>query len=99
MSSSGAKRGNGHTTDVKLTFLVAALRCFPQWAIWLPQQGQWTAVRTKHGMRPGEQAQLVWVQASSAGQLCRQMQRAERQLQTEARRRARQLAATDGHQP
>jgi hypothetical protein len=85
-------------TDVKLTFLVAALRRFPQWAIWLPQQGHWTAVRTKHGMRPGEQAQLIWVQASSAGQLCKQMQQAERRLQSEARREARQLAATDGQQ-
>lgn len=58
-------------------FLVALIQRFPQWAIWLPNGGKWTAVRAQPGMRPGPQAQLVWVQASSARQLCTEIEKAE----------------------
>lgn len=60
-------------------FLVALVRRFPQWAIWLPSRGQWTAARAWPGMRPGPQAELVWVQASSARQLCVDIEKGRRQ--------------------
>ncbi len=73
------------TTDTKLTFLVALLRRFPQWAIWLPQDGQWTAVRVRPGARPQPAVSLVWVQASSARKLCEKIRKAERRLKVQAR--------------
>lgn len=57
--------------------LVALVRRFPQWTICLPSRGHWTAARAWPGMRPGPQAELVWVQASSARQLCVDIEKAE----------------------
>lgn len=34
-------------------FLVALIRRFPNWAVWLPSQGHWTAVRAQPGIGAG----------------------------------------------
>lgn len=69
-----------YSADVNVTFVATLLRRFPAWAIWLPQQGQRTAVRVRYGLLPSPQATLVWVQASSASKLCAELKRAERKL-------------------
>src|SRR6266566_4070280 len=85
-----------YSADVNTTFLIALLRRFPQWAIWLPHQGQWTALRTQHGTGPTAQATLVWVHASSASKLCGELKRVERKLRAEAVARAKELAQAGG---
>jgi len=84
------------SADLNLKFLVAVVRRFPQWAVWLPQHGQWVAVRGRDKGLPSAEAELIWVQASSASQLCAEMQQAERRLRVEAMRRARELARMGG---
>ena len=69
------------SADLNLTFLVAVLGRFPLWAVWLPQRGQWVAVRARDKGLPSAEAALIWVRASSASQLCAEMQQAERRLQ------------------
>ncbi|SRR6266566_1580124 len=81
-----------YSADVNTTFLIALLRRFPEWAIWLPKQGQWTAVRAQYGARPTPQTALIWVQASSAGKLCTELRRVERRLRAEVIARAKELA-------
>jgi hypothetical protein len=84
-----ASKHRRHATEANLIFLRALLRRFPEWAIWLPVQGQWTAVRVRYGFLPTTQATLFWVQAGSARQLCNELKQAERQLEIELRERAR----------
>ncbi len=78
--------------DTKLTFLVTLLRRFPHWAIWLPQDGQWTAVRMRYGARPHPGTSLVWAQAPSARKLCDEIRKAERKLRVEAKAAAHRIA-------
>src|SRR6266566_3826315 len=87
---------NRQSADLNLTFLVAVMRRSPQWAVWLPRHGQWVAVRGRDKGLPSVAAELIWVQASSASQLCAAMQQAERRLRAEAMRRARELARMGG---
>lgn len=61
----------------------------PELAIWLPRQGQWIGVRVRYGFLPCPQAALLWVWVASAGQLCAELKRAERQLEIELRERVR----------
>lgn len=82
-------------TEFNLAFLTDLLRQFPSWAIWLPQQGQWTAVRPRQGTQPSKEEALVWVQAPSARKLCEELKRAERRLQSEAPAPAGELTQTD----
>jgi hypothetical protein len=88
MKPRGDTRTTTDITQIKLTFLVTVLRQSPHWAIWLPQQGQWTAVRMRHGTRPVPGEPLVWVQASSAKKLCEEIRKAERRLRRAARQAA-----------
>jgi hypothetical protein len=85
-----------YSADVNMTFLAALLRRFPEWAIWLPKQGQWTAVRVRPGLRPSPEATLIWVQASSASKLYAELKRAERKLRAQATARAGELTPTGG---
>jgi hypothetical protein len=82
------------SADANIAFLSALLREFPEWAIWLPKQGQWTAVRAPHAFIPFPQATLLWVKAASARQLCAELERAERQLDAEINRRSRRPNGT-----
>ncbi len=82
--------------EANVTFVAALLRRFSCWAIWLPQQGQWTAVRVRYGMRPMPHATLIWVQAASASKLCADLERIERELETEAKKRTRKRVGTVG---
>jgi len=96
MAATATRERERTSADVNLTFLIAPLRRFPEWAIWLPKQGQWMAVRTQQGIRPTPSATLIWVQASSASKLCDELRRAERRLKREAMARARELAQAGG---
>ena len=96
MTSRAATKRERYSADVNSTFLIALLRRFPEWAIWLPKQGQWTAVRAQFGLRPSPDAKLIWVRASSAGKLCAELRRVERQLRIEAMVRAKKLAYSGG---
>jgi hypothetical protein len=77
------------SVDANIAFLSALLREFPEWAIWLPKQGQWTAVRPPHALIPFPQATLLWVKAASARQLYTDLEWTERQLDAEIRRNTR----------
>ena len=86
------RNGVPHSADLNLTFLMALLRRFPHWAIWLPQRGQWTAIRARYGNQPMPEGELVWVQAPSAQKLCSELKKAERRLRAEAMRQAKMAA-------
>ena len=57
-----------------LAEVVALVRAYPRWAIWLPADGrEWTAVRPAGSMPPGPEAPMVWVRAGTAGELASRM--------------------------
>ncbi len=98
MTTTATNKRRRYISDVNMTFLCALLHQFPEWAIWLPRQGRWMAVRPPHDTRPTPNAPLIWVQASSASKLCDELRRAERRIKAQARARARELAAMDAPQ-
>lgn len=96
MTSTATSQHVRHAIEANITFLGALLRRFPEWAIWMPRQGQWTAVRVRYGFLPYPQAALFWVRAASARQLCAELKQAERQLDAELRERSRRPSGIAG---
>jgi hypothetical protein len=53
---------------------VVALHCdFPEWGVWFPVQGTWTAARPTSTRPPAQESPMIWVYAESAQQLADQM--------------------------
>ncbi len=96
MMTRAIRRQVRHATEANITFLGALLRRFPEWAIWMPRQGQWTAVHVRYGFLPYPHAALFWVRAAAARQLCAEVKRAERQPDAELRERSRRPSRIAG---
>lgn len=53
----------------------------PHWAVWLPVgEHEWAAVRSAGSRPPGLDVPMLWVHASTAGELADKMMRAETAL-------------------
>jgi hypothetical protein len=53
---------------------------FPAWAVWLPVQGIWTAVRPASPHQPAPELPMIWVRAASARELADRMRASEQQF-------------------
>jgi hypothetical protein len=56
--------------------VTALYRDCPQWAMWLPVRGQWTAVRPASDRLPEPGLPLLWVPAAATAQELRDQMRA-----------------------
>jgi hypothetical protein len=66
--------------DQSLDEIAALYRDFPAWATWLPQLGQWTAVRPASDRLPEPGSPLLWACAPTAQELRHQMQAIDTEL-------------------
>jgi hypothetical protein len=60
--------------------MVTLYRDFPAWAVWLPVQGTWIAIRPASIRPPNPELPMIWVRARSARQLAGQMRAADQTL-------------------
>jgi hypothetical protein len=59
---------------------VVALHCdFPEWGVWFPVQGTWTAARPANTQPPAPESPMIWVHAQSAQQLAGRMRAADQE--------------------
>jgi hypothetical protein len=60
--------------------IIALYREFPDWAVWLPTQGVWTAVRPASTRPPAPELPMIWTRANSVSQLADHMRETDQQF-------------------
>lgn len=78
--SGDSAAGPEAAADRLISEVVALYRDFPAWAVWLPVQGVWTAVRSASDRPAGPGLQLLWTRANSARQLAIHMREANQEI-------------------